>query len=132
MSIYIPTFASHVHPILYCSYDADGLIPTPFRSAYDRVDRGDYDIYNWYMSLENVFHSDKYHAALIGIEYDDGKYGILDTTIVENDTNLEFHTHRTETDTLRVFPNKELALKYMSKFLKLMTSHSNDLDKEIA
>jgi hypothetical protein len=81
--------------------------------TYDRVDAGEYDIVTSYdFSLGT-----RKFLSLIGVQFADETYGILDTTTREDDGKMKVDP--CHTDTLRVFPNKGIAMDYLTKVVAL-------------
>lgn len=115
------TFPSHLKPILYY-YIREGEsnllyeYPIAMQRAYRTVEDGDWDVY--------AFYNDEYNLALVGMVYDDG-YGVLSTTLIPNENNLNFTCEYGDTDTFRVFPNKQIASQYMDKMVQMLKSPYN-------
>ena len=116
------TFPSHLKPILYY-YIREGesnllyeQYPLAMQRAYRTVEEGDWDVY--------AFYNDEYNYALVGMVYEDG-YGVLSTTLVPNENNMGFTCEYGDTDTFRVFPNRNLASQYMDKMVQMLKSPYN-------
>lgn len=116
------TLPSHLKPIQYhyIRGDEQNLLyeqyPLAMQEAYRTVENNDWDVYAYY--------NDEYNFALVGMVYEDG-YGVLSTTLVPNENNMGFTCEYGDTDTFRVFPNKNLASQYMDKMVKMLKSPYN-------
>ena len=109
---------SHCRPIeYYFVRDGENLLleqyPIAMQKAYQTVEEGDWDVYAYY--------NDEYNYALVGMVYEDG-YGVLATTLIPNNENMGFTCEYGDTDTFRVFPNKNLASHYMDKMVEMLKS----------
>ena len=119
------TFPSHLKPILYYYIrgDENNLLleqyPLAIRRAYQIVEKGDWDVYAYY--------NDEYNYALVGMEWYDESYGVLSTTLIPNKENMGFTCEYGDTDTLRVFPNKQIASQYMDKMVEMLKSPHNSI-----
>ena len=116
------TFPSHLKPILYyyIRESEQNLLyeqyPLAMQRAYRTVEDGDWDVY--------AFYNDEYNLALVGMVYEDG-YGVLATTLIPTENNLNFTCEYGEHDTFRVFPNKQIASQYMDKMVEMLKSPYN-------
>ena len=108
---------SHCRPISYYTYDSDGHCPALMREAYIIANELNHDTSNQYEEYNpNEF------LTLILIPFADDTYGVLDCITVNKDHNMDFYCSMHEEDTLRVFPDKAIALRYMDKYIETVRS----------